>query len=118
MTDPVPSDGIDPDQSHEALAVEFYWRNGCMFCTALRRRLRSAGVSLDERNIWEDPDAAAFVRSVADGNETVPTVVAGGHALVNPTVAEVLTCLGQTDHGDRRPGRAANMVQRLLGGKD
>jgi hypothetical protein len=50
-------------------------------------------VALDERNIWEDPDAAAFVRSVARGNETVPTVVVRGSALVNPPAAEVLARL-------------------------
>jgi mycoredoxin len=30
-----------------------------------------------EINIWEDPQAAARVRSVANGNETVPTVFVG-----------------------------------------
>jgi glutaredoxin len=41
-------------------------------------------VTYDEVNIWDDPEAAAFVRSVANGNETVPTVVIGGVAHVNP----------------------------------
>jgi hypothetical protein len=40
-------------------------------------------------NIWEDPEAAAFVRSVARGNETVPTVTVGDVALVNPSVGEL-----------------------------
>ncbi|MER6982711.1 hypothetical protein [Streptomyces carpinensis] len=34
-------------------------------------------------NIWKDPDAAVFVRSVADGNKTVPTVTVAGRAMVN-----------------------------------
>ncbi|MFV5993944.1 hypothetical protein ACNPQM_16185 [Streptomyces sp. NPDC056231] len=41
-------------------------------------------------NIWRDPEAAAFVRSVADGNETVPTVSVAGHAMVNPSKRQVL----------------------------
>lgn len=73
--------------------VTFFWRPGCGFCTRLRSGLERAGVALDERNIWEDPDAAAFVRSVARGNETVPTVVVRGSALVNPAAAEVIALL-------------------------
>ena len=73
--------------------VTFYWRPGCGFCTMLRSRLEAAGVLLDERNIWEDDDAAAFVRSVARGNETVPTVVVAGSALVNPPAEQVLRLL-------------------------
>ena len=71
----------------------FYWRPGCGFCTSLRSQLRSLGVQLVERNIWEDPSAAAFVRSVANGNETVPTVAVGERALVNPSPGRVLELL-------------------------
>ena len=74
--------------------VTFFWRPGCGFCNRLRDGLVRAGVALDERNIWDDPDAAAFVRSVARGNETVPTVVVRGSALVNPPTAAVLALLG------------------------
>lgn len=56
----------------------------------LRRRLSQLGLPLDERNIWEDPDAAAAVRAVTGGSETVPTVVIGDVALVNPPAARVL----------------------------
>lgn len=73
--------------------VTFYWRPGCGFCVVLRERLAAAGVQLDERNIWDDADAAAFVRSVARGNETVPTVVVAGTALVNPPAHRVLELL-------------------------
>jgi hypothetical protein len=41
-------------------------------------------------DIRKDPDARAFVRSVADGNETVPTVVVAGRALVNPSRRQLL----------------------------
>ena len=71
-------------------SVIFYCRPGCGFCAVLRRRLRHAGLAVIEVNIWEDPAAAAFVRSVAGGNETVPTVVVGRRALVNPAARQVL----------------------------
>lgn len=69
--------------------VAFYWRPGCPFCMALERSLNKAGIPLDKRNIWDDPDAAAFVRSVADGNETVPTVAVGNTFMVNPNRKQV-----------------------------
>jgi mycoredoxin len=79
------------DQSTEA--ITFYWRPGCGFCMGLERRLDGLGVPLDKRNIWEDADAAATVRSVANGNETVPTVVVGDIAMVNPSVDRVLEAI-------------------------
>ena len=39
------------------------------------------------------PAAAAFVRSVADGTETVPTVVVSGTSMVNPSAKAVLAAL-------------------------
>jgi len=71
-------------------AVEFYWRPGCGFCMMLRAHLDAAGLPRREVNIWEDPDAAARVRSAANGNETVPTVFVGPVSMVNPTIDEVL----------------------------
>lgn len=76
------------DMSDSAITV--YWRRGCFFCTALLEGLTRAGVPFDLVNIWEDPAGAAFVRSVAGGNETVPTVRVGSMALVNPTAQQVL----------------------------
>ena len=67
-----------------------YWRPGCPYCASLRRGLRRIGLPTEEVNIWEYPGAAAKVRGLADGNETVPTVVIGGKPLVNPSVARVV----------------------------
>ncbi|MEO3868816.1 glutaredoxin domain-containing protein [Nonomuraea sp. B12E4] len=61
-----------------------YWRPGCKFCIRLRIRLGSHAGRLHWVNIWRDPDGAADVRAVNDGNETVPTVVVAGQAHVNP----------------------------------
>lgn len=78
-----------------APSVTVYWRPGCGFCHVLRRELDRAGVDRSEVNIWEDPEAAAVVRSIAWGNETVPTVVVGDKAMVNPSAREVLALLGK-----------------------
>ncbi|TKG69899.1 glutaredoxin domain-containing protein [Prauserella endophytica] len=74
--------------------IEFYWRPGCGFCAMLRRQLDGSGLPVRAVNIWEDPDAAARVRSVANGNETVPTVFVGERALVNPSMKELLALVG------------------------
>jgi glutaredoxin-like protein len=77
----------------DATVVEFYWRPGCPYCRALRGPLRRSGLPVREINIWEDPQAAERVRSVAGGNETVPTVFVGSHAMVNPGMARVLAAV-------------------------
>ncbi|HVV11715.1 glutaredoxin domain-containing protein [Amycolatopsis sp.] len=79
-------------QAHEP-AVEFYWRPGCPFCMMLRAELVETGLPLREVNIWEEAEAAARVRSVAGGNETVPTVFVGPAAMVNPGIGEVLAAV-------------------------
>ncbi|MFI5890781.1 glutaredoxin domain-containing protein [Actinoplanes sp. NPDC051513] len=61
-----------------------YWRPGCPFCMRLRATVGRDAGRLHWVDIWADPDGAASVRAVADGNETVPTVIAGGEAMVNP----------------------------------
>lgn len=70
--------------------VVVYWRPGCPFCRRLRAGLRRRRLPTREVNIWTHPDGAAVVRSIADGNETVPTVVVGDIAMVNPTTTQVL----------------------------
>ena len=64
--------------------VAIYWRPGCPFCLALRTRVGKYADRAAWVNIWEDPEAAAYVRSVNQGNETVPTVVIDGEAHTNP----------------------------------
>lgn len=83
---------VDPVASSDTAGsqVVLYWRPGCPYCSGLKRRLRQLGVSATEVNIWADPDAAAIVRAAAGGNETVPTVVIGDTAMVNPTGLQVL----------------------------
>ncbi len=80
-----------------------YRRDHCSYCWALERALRGAGVDYDRRDIHADPDAAAFVRSVNDGNETVPTVVMpNGDVRTNPKPRELLHDLGIASPGWRQ----------------
>lgn len=87
--------------------VTFYWRPGCPFCVALHRGLTRRGIPFEAINIWENPDAAAQVRAAAGGNETVPTVVVGEQALVNPSVVQVESLIIQA-----APELAANLAAR------
>jgi mycoredoxin len=73
--------------------IVMYARPGCPFCTMLRADLAAAGLAYRERDIWQDPSAAAAVRAVAHGNETVPTINIGDVWLVNPSVDEVRQAL-------------------------
>ncbi|GAA4928056.1 glutaredoxin family protein [Actinoplanes utahensis] len=61
-----------------------YWRPGCRFCLQMRARLGPDAARLRWVDIWADPSAAATVREITGGDETVPTVVIGGRAHVNP----------------------------------
>ncbi|MEV0135143.1 glutaredoxin domain-containing protein [Dactylosporangium sp. NPDC050688] len=81
-----------------------YWRPGCQYCLRLRLSLLGRARHASWVNIWRDPDGAAAVRAVADGNETVPTVVLDGTAHVNPSPAMVRPHL--------RPGPARPPVPR------
>ncbi len=75
--------------------VTVYWRPGCGFCSMLRHKLKRTDLTYREVDIWSDPSAAAIVRSYANGNETVPTVVIGqpgspgSVGLVNPSARKV-----------------------------
>ena len=85
--------------SDHTSSVTVYWRRGCGFCRRLLRDLERAGISFDRVNIWEDPDGAAYVRSVARGNETVPTVRVGDRPMVNPSVGDVAEALASVTAG-------------------
>jgi mycoredoxin len=76
--------------------VVLYWRPGCTYCMMLRLRLLFTRLPYRKVNIWRDPEAAAFVRSVAGGNETVPTVtVAGRTTMVNPSKRQLLDAVAE-----------------------
>jgi glutaredoxin len=74
----------------------------------LERALSSAGVSYQRRNIWDDAEAAEFVRLANNGNETVPTVLIGTDVYTNPPASFVLEKLGI----DPPDGPFARMLRR------
>ncbi len=94
-----------PDGLGGDAAVTVLWRPGCPYCALLLRRLERTGLEFTRVNIWAEPAAAAWVRSVADGNETVPTVRIRGTlpehavALVNPSATVVLDTVGRINPG-------------------
>jgi mycoredoxin len=74
--------------------VIIYWRPGCSYCARLRRRLGARRTEAVWVNIWQDAEAAAYVREHNAGNETVPTVVLEGEVVTNPDPAVVAARLG------------------------
>jgi mycoredoxin len=112
-----------PDSAADP-AVTVYWRPGCPFCAALRWRLRRLGVATSDIDIWSDPAAAEELRRIAGGNETVPTVVVGGIAMVNPTASQVLDAIRRSrpatvatsavgESGTGEPGAARIRAARI-----
>ncbi|MFV0458913.1 MAG: glutaredoxin domain-containing protein [Actinomycetales bacterium] len=73
--------------------VVAYVRPGCPFCNRLIRATRAQRDRIVWVDIWQDDEAAAFVRSVNDGNEVVPTVVIDGTPRTNPDPRLVLGAL-------------------------
>ena len=103
--------------------VDFYWRPGCPFCMNLERKLNGLNVPLTKHNIWDKPEAAAAVRSIADGNETVPTVVIGNAKMVNPSPDQVLQAISNNapelmPEGVEAPapGKVGRAINKFLGG--
>ncbi len=101
-------------------AIQFYWRPGCPFCMSLERSLKGIEIPLEKHNIWDDPEASAFVRSVANGNETVPTVRVGGEFMVNPSAKEVAAAVARVDPSQAgkmasvtEPGPLGKLLKRL-----
>ncbi|MBT0768008.1 mycoredoxin [Kineosporia sp. J2-2] len=67
----------------------------CGYCKRLKSQLQREGIGYTEVNIEEVPDAADYVMSVNNGNQTVPTVVfPDGSAATNPSLAEVKSRIG------------------------
>ncbi len=77
--------------------VVVFWRPGCSYCLRLKMRLGRLGSRAHWVNIWADGAAAAYVRSVNGGNETVPTVLIGGTPVTNPAPAIVALALADVD---------------------
>jgi len=103
--------------------IVVYWRPGCGSCSGLFRQLAQHGVPHRAVEIWSDPAAAAFVRSIARGSETVPTVTVGPVGLVNPTVHDVLAVAAEhvpaavpAGYEPPQPGRFSRWLTEKLSG--
>jgi mycoredoxin len=79
--------------------------------------LRSARVPATWVNIWEDRAAAAQVRAITGGDETIPTVAVGAQAMVNPSARQVVAAVRDAQPGTlpRAGGRATSWLARLAG---
>ncbi|MEU7988485.1 mycoredoxin [Streptosporangium canum] len=72
------------------MALTVYTTTWCGPCKRLKSQLTREGISYREIDIERNPDAAQFVMSVNNGNQTVPTVLfEDGTAVTNPSVREV-----------------------------
>lgn len=97
---PRPVDALEARRRSEADGRPVvYWRSGCSYCLRLRIRLGRDARRLHWVDIWRDPEAAAAVRAVNDGDETVPTVVVAGRPHVNPDPAWVRAQLSRPTPG-------------------
>ncbi|MFM9134560.1 MAG: mycoredoxin [bacterium] len=76
-------------------SLTMYTTTWCGYCMRLKAQLAREGIPVEEVDIEQDPQAAAFVESVNGGNQTVPTVVfPDGTALTNPSLGQVKEKLG------------------------
>ncbi|GAA3424925.1 mycoredoxin [Streptosporangium sandarakinum] len=72
------------------MALTVYTTTWCGPCRRLKTQLTREGIAYREVDIERNPEAAEFVMSVNNGNQTVPTVVfEDGTAVTNPSVIEV-----------------------------
>ncbi|GAA3027862.1 MULTISPECIES: glutaredoxin family protein [Streptosporangium] len=75
------------------MALTVYTTTWCGPCKRLKSQLGREGIAFTEVDIDSDPDAASFVMSVNNGNQTVPTVVVdsptGRIVRTNPSVIEL-----------------------------
>jgi mycoredoxin len=74
--------------------VTMYSTSWCGYCRRLKSQMDREGISYNEINIEQDPQSAAFVEKVNEGNQTVPTVLvvspSGSETVMtNPSLAQV-----------------------------
>ncbi|MFI6296369.1 mycoredoxin [Nonomuraea sp. NPDC050790] len=79
------------------MALTVYTTTWCGPCKRLKSQLSREGISFSEVDIEANPGAAAFVESVNNGNQVVPTVVIetpqGRVVRTNPSAREVKALL-------------------------
>lgn len=92
-----------------------YGRPGCPGVTPVLRLLDAAGADYEYVNIREDPEAAARLRQITGGYESVPTVVLpDGRALVEPGTLKLRQVLEEQSPGDGEIVSTATTVRAGL----
>ena len=67
-----------------------YSTTWCGYCKRLKRQLNDLGITFEEVNIEEVPEAAALIEKINNGNQVVPTLVfSDGASMTNPSAKEV-----------------------------
>ncbi|WP_372729680.1 mycoredoxin [Nocardioides sp.] len=62
----------------------------CGYCHRLKSQLNREGIHFEIVDIEQQPEAAALVEKVNNGNQTVPTLVySDGTAQTNPSLIQV-----------------------------
>jgi mycoredoxin len=70
--------------------VTLFTTTWCGYCVRLKSQLEREGIRYVEVDIESDPEAAARVAEVNDGDLMVPTLLfPDGSALSNPSIAQV-----------------------------
>jgi mycoredoxin len=74
--------------------ITMYSTPWCGYCKRLKSQLNREGIAFDEVDIEQKPEAADYVASVNNGNQTVPTVVVVAPSgkqtvMTNPSLAQV-----------------------------
>lgn len=73
-----------------ATELTMYSTTWCGYCKRLKTALKAKGIGYTEVDIELEPEAAKFVQSVNNGNQTVPTVkFSDGSTLTNPSIRDV-----------------------------
>jgi mycoredoxin len=72
------------------MTFTMYSTTWCGYCKRLKRQLNDLGITFEEVNIEEVPDAAALIEKINNGNQVVPTLVfSDGTSMTNPPAADV-----------------------------
>ncbi len=72
------------------MSFVMYSTTWCGYCKRLKRQLNDLGITFEEVNIEEVPEAAALIEKINNGNQVVPTLVfSDGASMTNPSAKEV-----------------------------
>lgn len=72
------------------MSFTLYSTSRCGPCKRLKAQLTELGITFQEINIEESPEAAAIVEGINNGNQMVPTLVfSDGTAMTNPSAMQV-----------------------------